>query len=289
MQRLLRIGAFARLAGTSVKTLRFYANEGLLPPHDTDPHTGYRYYAPEQLGDAAKIMNLRESGFSLKQIRTLLRRGTNAARMRAAINAQRQALLREKALVESRLKVVDALASALAKGGGGALSAVRLKIVAPTLAHTMRRRVPHFGEPVKEMFEEAERIVAQFAARARRSPFLLLHECDRDSAGVDLEVCIPVTNAAPAGLRPRLAPNGGLACSLIYQGPYDQTDPLLAKMKVWLSAAKLRPDGPAREVYRRFGADQIGYALPPEALAHSAADYVTELQIPVALPETDEE
>ena len=39
-----RIGEFSKLSGLTVKTLRFYHEEGLLVPAFVDPDTGYRYY-----------------------------------------------------------------------------------------------------------------------------------------------------------------------------------------------------------------------------------------------------
>jgi effector-binding domain-containing protein len=50
----------------------------------------------------------------------------------------------------------------------------------------------------------------------------------------------------------------------------------------WMERSGLRIDGPLREVYHRYGADQIGYRLPGHVLATNSAEYVTELQAPVA-------
>ena len=40
-------------------------------------------------------------------------------------------------------------------------------------------------------------------------------------------------------------------------------------------------NGPLREVYHRYGADQIGYRLPASVLTNDSAEYVTELQAPL--------
>ena len=42
----MRIGELAERAGTTAKTLRFYEEQGLLPPAERTP-SGYRDYAPE--------------------------------------------------------------------------------------------------------------------------------------------------------------------------------------------------------------------------------------------------
>ena len=59
-----RIGEFARLSGTSIKTLRFYDQVGLLQPAAVDPRTRYRLYVPGQLRDLAAILALKDLGGS---------------------------------------------------------------------------------------------------------------------------------------------------------------------------------------------------------------------------------
>jgi DNA-binding transcriptional MerR regulator len=43
------IGAVARLAQVSVRTLRHYDDLALREPSRVDPRTGYRYYTPDQV------------------------------------------------------------------------------------------------------------------------------------------------------------------------------------------------------------------------------------------------
>lgn len=66
---MYRIGEFSKISNLSVKTLRYYAEIGLLEPAETDPFTGYRLYSLSQTGDAIKIQALKELGFSLDEIK----------------------------------------------------------------------------------------------------------------------------------------------------------------------------------------------------------------------------
>ncbi|MGN1042201.1 MAG: MerR family transcriptional regulator [Christensenellales bacterium] len=66
---MLKIGEFSVLAKTTVKTLRFYEKEGLLRPCYVDTDTGYRYYETSQLTELSAIIALRQTGFSIKEIR----------------------------------------------------------------------------------------------------------------------------------------------------------------------------------------------------------------------------
>ena len=65
---LLTIGAFAKASRLSPKALRLYDDLGLLRPARTDPLTGYRLYAPEQLTQARLVAWLRRLGMPLARI-----------------------------------------------------------------------------------------------------------------------------------------------------------------------------------------------------------------------------
>lgn len=71
-QELLQIGQFAQVVQVSQKALRIYDQQGLLRPAYTDPDTGYRYYAPDQLPVARLIRLMRQMEMPLALIREAL-------------------------------------------------------------------------------------------------------------------------------------------------------------------------------------------------------------------------
>lgn len=78
---MFKVGDFARMSGTSVKTLHHYDEVGLLRPVHVDPETGYRYYSTDQLMRLAHIRTLKDFGFSLDQISVLLESSLDRDRM----------------------------------------------------------------------------------------------------------------------------------------------------------------------------------------------------------------
>ncbi|WP_121721262.1 MerR family transcriptional regulator [Streptomyces sp. E2N171] len=66
------IGETARESGLGVSALRFYDRAGILVPDRVDPVTGYRWYAPEQLGEARVLARLRRAGMPLADVRLVL-------------------------------------------------------------------------------------------------------------------------------------------------------------------------------------------------------------------------
>src|SRR5687768_1914498 len=68
----LSIGHLARITGIKVETIRYYERIGLLP---SPPRTGgnYRSYDGDQLNRLAFIRRSRALGFTIEQVRGLLR------------------------------------------------------------------------------------------------------------------------------------------------------------------------------------------------------------------------
>jgi DNA-binding transcriptional MerR regulator len=67
-----QIGDFSRIARLSIKTLRYYHECGLLEPACIDQESGYRYYDESCLERVRMISELKELGFSLKDIKGIL-------------------------------------------------------------------------------------------------------------------------------------------------------------------------------------------------------------------------
>ncbi|MCP2335444.1 helix-turn-helix domain-containing protein [Actinomadura rupiterrae] len=80
------IGELARLGGVSVKTVRFYSDEGLVPPVGRN-HAGQRVYDVRALARLELVRTLRELDVDLATVRRLLERGVTLAEI-AAVHAE---------------------------------------------------------------------------------------------------------------------------------------------------------------------------------------------------------
>ena len=107
MKRELTIGEMAERTGLTVKTLRFYANAGLLPPSGRS-EGNYRLFTLNDVMRALTIRSLREAGFTLREIGAVLKRDLplkQALRLRlAAVEAQVAALRRVASALRLALK-----------------------------------------------------------------------------------------------------------------------------------------------------------------------------------------
>lgn len=105
---MLRIGEFARVANVSIKLLRHYDEIGLLSAHATDRSTGYRYYSVTQLALLNRLLVYRSLGFSLKEIRRLVRAETSPGDLRDMLTQRRASLAAGISAQRARLDEVEA-------------------------------------------------------------------------------------------------------------------------------------------------------------------------------------
>lgn len=76
MKAFMSIGKLAENAGVGVETIRFYERERLMPPPERSPGN-YRQYDSEAIGRLRFILNAKNLGFTLDEIRVLLRTSEN--------------------------------------------------------------------------------------------------------------------------------------------------------------------------------------------------------------------
>lgn len=107
---MFKIGEFSKLAMVTVKTLRFYDEEGILKPVFVDQWTNYRYYATEQLFDLHKIISYRQAGLSLDDIRAIIASGSDVVRI---LEKRRIELEKDKIEAEKRYLMITDIINGL--------------------------------------------------------------------------------------------------------------------------------------------------------------------------------
>lgn len=103
---LLKIGDFARLAGTNLRTLRYYEELGLITPAERS-RGGFRYYRPTDVNRVQLIRDLQELGLHLDRIRELMG-SRHASEDRAQLLCRvREALCEHERLLEERMRTLE--------------------------------------------------------------------------------------------------------------------------------------------------------------------------------------
>jgi MerR family mercuric resistance operon transcriptional regulator len=119
--RPLTIGALARATGCQVETIRFYELVGLLPAPRRSPG-GYRLYGGGHVPRLTFVRRARELGFSLAEVRTMLRLADERARPCAEVRIVATAHLRDVrariADLQAMERVLRATVARCARGTG---------------------------------------------------------------------------------------------------------------------------------------------------------------------------
>lgn len=251
-----RIGAFAAMAGISAKTLRFYDQVGLLRPARVDSRTRYRFYLPEQLGDLAAIMELKDAGASLTVIRGLRKTPGFESRWRQVL----QDLKREtERAIEKATRSLTCINSLLEQTeAGGRPTPVVIKHRRAVAIASVRSRVNSYDEIGRLEKELLSSLPAPALGELRG---VLWHRC-ADSGFLEGEPFVTLRQRVPPRGCYELGqlPAATLACA------YSTTDDASADrtykaLSSWTHVQGYRLVGPKREI---------------------SHDQVLEIQFPVA-------
>lgn len=99
---LIKIGDFATLAGTNLRTLRYYEEIGLLQPASRSAG-GFRYYRAEDLDRLRMVSSLQNLGLELARIRELMDTRTDGRARSEFMQRVRTALGEQAALIDGRM------------------------------------------------------------------------------------------------------------------------------------------------------------------------------------------
>ena len=134
---LYKIGMFAAMNHMTIKTLRFYEEQGLLMPALIHPETGYRYYTLSQMAVLHQISALKQAGFTLEEIAHI-----NAGADEEAVLLKKKAeLLAKIADLTRQIAVVDGY---LSKKKTGLSAPVLIKTIPQTTVAYMRIRLESY-------------------------------------------------------------------------------------------------------------------------------------------------
>ncbi|GAA1133764.1 MerR family transcriptional regulator [Kribbella jejuensis] len=264
---MFAIGEFARHGRVSIRMLRHYDAIGLLRPAHVDPATGYRSYTAAQLADLNRIVALKDLGFSLDQVATMIAGDPSPAELRTMLTLRRAQL--ETAVAESnaRLAQVEARLRGLEAEIPAAdiivkeLPAVRLVGLTATAASFTPDDITPVVHP---LCAELGRRLPDSDVRPAGRLTCLYEQADE----IVVRATVPAAVDAGGNLNGLevLDLPGIRAATLVHRGPIDQVLPSWQALARWLEENDRSAAEPARELYLDTPEDPAGW--------------VTELQQP---------
>jgi DNA-binding transcriptional MerR regulator len=262
----MRIGDFARLGNVSVRALRFYDGTGLLRALHVDPDSGYRHYGPGQISRLHQIRAFQDLGFSLAEIRELLRRDLSRGGLRELMEQRRSELKRHIREDVARLARIEVRLQDLTERRG-VRSPIVVREMRDAWVVSLREKLQHYEE-AEELFQELERRVPHRWITGERA--VLWHTCGLSGGRIDCEVIRylkrPVT--LTHGLRSYRLPATTIA-SVFHSGNDDTVSQSYQQLNKWLASSDFRLQGAKREIYWIEEGDEAG------------SEPLTEIQYPL--------
>lgn len=268
---MFAIGEFARHGRVSVRMLHHYDAIGLLEPA-VDRATGYRFYEAGQLSRLNRIVALKNLGFTLQQVGSILDDQVSAAELRGMLILRRAELSEQIAADAARLAQVEARLLAIETEVGEPPPVVVKRIAAVRVAELTGAAAgyePQFITPViKSLYHELPRRLCE-ASIAITGPGVAYYEDAGDAGAITVHAALPIAESADGRPHFRVVdlPELPAAASLIHHGSMDDVLPSIQALARWIDANGYRSLGYARELTLQIG--------------DVRADWVTELQEPI--------
>lgn len=99
-----KIGEFSKIVNIPVKTLRYYDEIGLFKPIEVDIFSNYRYYLDSQINDINLIIELKEAGFLLEEIKENWNKWDDLTLLK-----QKEKIYLEQEKINQKIKKLDEL------------------------------------------------------------------------------------------------------------------------------------------------------------------------------------
>jgi DNA-binding transcriptional MerR regulator len=268
------IGDFARHGRVSVRMLRHYDAIGLLRPAYVDPTTGYRSYQAAQLAELNRIVALKDLGFTLEQVRTMLDEHVSVEQIRGMLALRRLDLQTALAAGAQRLALVEARLRAMELDGQLPTHDVVVKHLPATRMAELSDTGDSFhpediGPVIHPLCAELGRrlATAQLTPAGRLTCYY--EKAAGGDGGVIVHAAVPIAAEYGAHLNGLSIVDLPAAdhATLVHRGSMDIVLPAWQALARWIDANGYRSGDQSRELYLECPADPT--------------QWVTELQEPI--------
>jgi DNA-binding transcriptional MerR regulator len=250
---MIKIGAFAKLSGMTVKTLRHYDELGLLKPAYVEENSGYRYYSADQLLTIRRIEGFKEQGLTLEMMRPLLTGAVSLTEAERTLLEKRKELESQIQKAQRQLEEIDERLVRMERHRDTEETRFSLRSVEPVLVAAVRRVVPK-GQLCLLLDELKQYIRSQGEDLDREVTIVRHRMADYDDGPVDIEVAIPVSRVIPDSRNVQIYHLPGVKEAAICThrcDPYQDSCKASEMLRLWAVQEGFRPleSIPVREVF----------------------------------------
>lgn len=265
---MIKIGEFSQINKVTVKTLRLYDRIGLLKPKMVDEFNNYRFYDTDQLPIIQKIISLKQAGFSLIEIKKILK---NEENFLEDLEIKKEELQSEIEVNLEKLKRVKNIIKRF-KNGGNMNYNVVIKELPEVVVACRRLVLDKYNDLFKAAPEMGEMMKAQnLKCRVPEYCFNIYHDKEYREKDIDVEICEAVVKAGTDTDQLKFKNLKAVqAASLLHKGPYEGLREAYGFLIKWLEENGYEAADNFRESY----IDGCWNRDNP-------ADWLTEIQVPI--------
>lgn len=233
---MLSIGEFSNICKVSTKTLRYYAEIGLILPEKINPENGYRYYSITQLETMLFINRLKLYNFSLEEIKTILEsEESKDEKLCLALAKKKKELDKKLQLYQNALDQLDEDILTLQQGKSimSYLDEIEIQLVEMSSMNLLSIcklvQEDEFEEAYTECFGKLFREITFNQLTVAMAPMVLFHSSEFTPLGLDTEFAILIKDSK---IKTREF-NPGLCLKTTLYGSYSNLPAVYTKQREW--------------------------------------------------------
>ncbi len=266
---MYRIGDFSKMSKTTIKTLRYYDEIGLLKPKETDSFTGYRMYSTSQLNDLHKIYALKQAGLMVEEIRSII----NGADSNAILQKRKKEILEKLKETNNQLSALEFILNG--KQEENTMNYVaRIKEIPECIVYSIKMKVASYNDYFALVPPIGETILAKYPdLKCTVSEYCYLNYLDNEYKEKDfnVELCESVDKLKPDFDNVQFKKTDKITvASVMHKGPYSTIRSAYAYILKWVEENGYKQ----ADVPRESVIDGIWNK-------DSEDEWLTEVQIPI--------
>lgn len=278
---MLRIGEFAWLGQVSTHTLRHYDDVGLLKPIHVDIHTGYRYYAPNQLPRLNRILALKDLGLPLEQIEKMMDQNLSKTEIQSMLQGKKTEVKAQIQDLKGRLDRIQVQLDYLEMEHTVPEYDIHIKTVETQTIAAIRKTIPSysqdvFGPALGRMFETLGAHVQKQGLSFAGPGMTIYHDSHggSENTALDVEVATPIADSISENDQVKMQdlPKGEVAY-VVHHGNYSKLGFIKQNLFEWAYDNGYQLTAPVREVYLHHDQQSDGTG--------DSQHHVTEIQLPI--------
>lgn len=261
------IGEFSRISKLSIKTLRFYHEQGILIPEQISDENSYRLYGQASIEIAVRINQLKTVGFSLGEIKTIFGECREEEDLILFLQKKRQETedkIRKYSEMDYRLQAWEQMLRNVQMTENYELKDITREEML-IAAVQIQGKYSDIGKGFSLLFKKA-------GSSIQGKAFGLYHDLEYKEKDAVFEACFQVKKAIDqVGIDCRTI-KAGRVISMLHKGPYGTQGSTYAQIFDYCQRKGLKPVAPLVEVYHK-GPGMLFKGNPDK--------YLTEIQVVV--------